>query len=871
MNSTHIKSTLFSLGILGISIYQINGNSSGASSPKTGAPGENTCTSCHSGSSLVTSGTQHTRIRLIGNFTGNGYIPDSTYTLTLTYAESGKSTFGFQMTSLANSKAAGTFTASTRTGTFSSNVNGSARYYVEHNSTGSSSIAKDSTAWTFQWKAPSSNVGEITFYAALNATNGNGSSNGDVIYNKTFKIQASSLLPEATPKLKSSSICAGALAEFEGSGTNNSNGYAWTFPTGTPSTSSLQNPSIRFSSAGTHLAILSVSNNKGKSQPDTIKFTVLDAAIKPNLNIRTPTAILCLGDTLNFSIGTTQKHTYTWSNGSTGRNNPVDTTGFVFVTAVRDNGCSVTSDSVFVAGIPKPTFTVKYGIPNDSICVNENLLILLQNNGFADSYSRVSAIGPYFRDSFLINSIQKGNNSFKFWAKSKIGCVSGPSNTKVFYGIDTPSAPVVKVLTRLSDKILFTWDSVLYSKYYEFSLDKGKSWKKTDSAISVRNQWVQLDSATQLVDFWLRAQTGDFCTYSHIGKIQARGAGCNEPNWNITFSDSIVCTDSIMDINVSGLSRIPKYHFKVNGTTVTDTALTEIIRRNSNFKFELLDSSQLLCGYFEKNIRVLADTPRQIINSYSPNNTTVVCGGDENTKIPITISNFRSDYIYYANIMGSITILDSSNAIDAKLGENVWALSGETPNGCPLPLDTVRIYVDKAINTSFTSKWISDFNYQFTAALNDTDNYNHYWIDSVTNTPLTNQNQFEITIDYSSQGEGDAFITHTVIPKTSDTLFDLSICNYELTQKVEIRNLGIGETPNNTNVLLYPNPLASLDNLKCINCKPQDLFILQSISGEIYGKFQLSELKKQTLASGVYLITIESGGVHSTQRIHISR
>lgn len=871
MNSTHIKSIIFSIGILGISIYHINGNSSGASSPKTGAPGENTCTSCHSGNSLVTSGTQHARIRLNGSFSGNGYIPDSTYTLTLTYAESGKSTFGFQMTSLANGKAAGTFTASTRTGTFSSNVNGAARYYIEHNSTGSSGISKDSTAWTFQWKAPSSNVGEITFYAALNATNGNGSSSGDVIYNKTFKIQASSLLPEASPKLKSSSICAGSQAEFEGSGTNNSNGYSWTFPTGTPNTSSLQNPSVKFTSAGTHLAILTVTNNKGKSQPDTLKFTVLDAAIKPNLNIRTPTAILCLGDTLNFSIGTTQKHTYTWSNGSTGRNNPVDTTGFVYVTAVRDNGCSVTSDSVFVAGIPKPRYTVKYGISNDSICVNENLLILLQNNGFADSYSRVSAAGPYFRDSFLINSIQKGNNSFKFWAKSKIGCVSGPSDTRIFYGIDTPSAPAVSAITRLSDKILFTWDSVLHAEYFEFSVDKGKSWKKTDSAKSVRKQWIYLDSATQLVDFWVRAQTGDFCTYSHVGKIQARGAGCNEPIWNISFSDSVVCKDSIINITVSGLSKINTYNLKTNGNRMSDTTFSELIRGNSDFKFELLDSSQLLCGYFEKNVRILADTPIQIINSYSPKKSVVICDGDANTKLPFDIRNYRSDYTYAANINGTKISLDSFNLIAAQIGENVWMLGGETSNGCPLPLDTLRIYLDQKVNPAFTSKWVSDFNYQFSAALNDTDNYNHYWLDSVTNTSLTNQNQPEITIDYNSTGEGDVFITHRVIPKTSDSLFDLGNCNYEITQKVEIRNLSTKELIGKTNRLLYPNPLVSFDHLKCINCQPGDLFILQSISGGVYGKFQLTELKKQNLMSGIYLITIESEGIQSTQKIHISR
>lgn len=871
MNSIYIKSALFSFGILGISIYQINGNSSGASSPKTGAPSESTCTSCHSGNSLVTSGTQHARIRLKSNFSGNGYIPDSTYTLTLTYAESGKSTFGFQMTSLADGKAAGTFTASTRTGTFSSNVNGAARYYVEHNSTGSSGIAKDSTAWTFQWKAPSSNVGEIIFYTALNATNGNGSNSGDVIYNKSFKIQVSTLLPEASPKLKSSLVCVGSQVEFEGSGTNNTSSYSWNFPSGTPSTSSLQNPSIRFASAGTHLAILTVTNNKGKSKPDTLKFDVLDAAVKPNLNIRTPTVILCLGDTLNFSIGTTQKHTYTWSNGTTGRNNPVDTTGFVYVTAVRDNGCSIRSDSVYVAGIPKPSFTVKYGIPSDSICANENLLVLLQNNGFADSYSRVSETGPYFRDSFLIYSIQKGNNSFKYWAKSKIGCFSGPSKTRIIYGVDTPSAPVIIAKTRLSDRILFTWNKVTYAKDFEYSINKGLSWKKTDSANSVREQWILLDSATQLVDFWLRAKTGDFCTYSHIGKIQARGAGCNEPNWSIAYTDSIICQDSTINFTVSGLSKINKYTFKINGNNITDTIFSQVMRLNSDFKFELLDSAQQLCGYFEKNIRIFTDTPKQIIHFYSPKSSIVICQSDENTKVPFSISNYISNYQYYIDNGSQKIKLDSFNLLPANFGENTWILSGETPFGCPLASDSLLVYLDETANPSFDDKWISDFIYNFAAVLTDTVNYSHVWMDSVQNTLLSNNNESEITIDFSTMGEGVVYITHSITPKTTDSIFDLSDCNYKTTQRVEIRNLTSREFAKPSNRLLFPNPMPSLSQLKCSNCNSDDLFILQSMRGEIFGKFQIEELKKLNLKSGIYLITIESEGIQTTQRIHISR
>ena len=455
MNTRYIKISIFTLGIIGISIFQIHGNSSGASSPLTGAPNENTCTSCHSGSSLVTSGNQHDRIRLTGNFTGNGYIPDSIYNLTLTYAESGKSTFGFQMTALTNGNAAGRFTASSRTTTFSSNVNGSTRYYIEHNSSGSSSVATDSTAWTFQWRAPNSNVGEVTFYVALNSTNSNGSSSGDVIYNKTFKINPSSLLPKATAKLTSSLACAGSRLNLEGSSTNSATSYEWIFPNGSPSTSTAQNPEVTYAASGNQIALLRSFNAKGASLFDTLKMTILDAAVKPNMNIRTATTVLCLGDSIEFSVGSLVRHTYTWPNGATGRSTKIDSGGWVFATANRDNGCIAVSDSVFVVAFPKPTFNIGYGIYTDSVCTKEPLLVLLNNKAFADSYSSVGPTGPFSTDSFLIKTIQNGPNNFQFWAKSKIGCVSPASDLTTFVGIDTPDAPQLKIAEVLIDKIKF--------------------------------------------------------------------------------------------------------------------------------------------------------------------------------------------------------------------------------------------------------------------------------------------------------------------------------------------------------------------------------------------------------------------------------
>jgi hypothetical protein len=52
---------------------------------------------------------------------------------------------------------------------------------VTHTSGGITPFGNDKT-WTFDWTAPDSGTGDITFYAAFNAANGNGSTSGDVIY-----------------------------------------------------------------------------------------------------------------------------------------------------------------------------------------------------------------------------------------------------------------------------------------------------------------------------------------------------------------------------------------------------------------------------------------------------------------------------------------------------------------------------------------------------------------------------------------------------------------------------------------------------------------------------------------------------------------
>jgi len=156
-------------------------NTGGAPSGRTGAPGEGNCTSCHSGA--VQSGTGVNSIIISDmNGTVSEYIPGNTYTVVVSMTTaSGKN--GFEILALNSSNAqAGAMTITDATHT--KIVSGSAgKKYVTHTTAGTTI-----STWTFNWTAPATNVGNVTFYLATNETNSNNGDSGDIIRTSNVSI-----------------------------------------------------------------------------------------------------------------------------------------------------------------------------------------------------------------------------------------------------------------------------------------------------------------------------------------------------------------------------------------------------------------------------------------------------------------------------------------------------------------------------------------------------------------------------------------------------------------------------------------------------------------------------------------------------------
>jgi hypothetical protein len=147
----------------------------------TGSPGENTCNTsgCHTGNPVnSTNGSVTIASPDLINWQ---YVPGETYTISVTVAQNNRSLFGIGFEALTSTNNnAGILTPGVGTQLKNAVVQGVSRVNVVHIENGGAS--PNTHTFTFTWQAPATDIGNVTFYAAGNAANNNGSASGDFIY-----------------------------------------------------------------------------------------------------------------------------------------------------------------------------------------------------------------------------------------------------------------------------------------------------------------------------------------------------------------------------------------------------------------------------------------------------------------------------------------------------------------------------------------------------------------------------------------------------------------------------------------------------------------------------------------------------------------
>ncbi|WP_166647934.1 PKD domain-containing protein [Hymenobacter sp. UV11] len=150
--------------------------------------------------------------------------------------------------------------------------------------TDASLFAPTSYAWTFPGGTPATSTlpnpvvtynTAGTYDATLTVTNASGSSTRTL----TGVVTISSVKPTANFTARQAPICPGGRITFTNRSTNCPSTYAWTFPGGTPATSTDASPTVTFATAGTYTVSLVASNSNGASTAKTFTVLVQGAAL----------------------------------------------------------------------------------------------------------------------------------------------------------------------------------------------------------------------------------------------------------------------------------------------------------------------------------------------------------------------------------------------------------------------------------------------------------------------------------------------------------------------------------------------------------------------------------------------------------------
>ncbi len=167
-----------------------------------------------------------------------------------------------------------------------------------------------------------------------------------------------SLAPGAASQVSDSSLCEVTCVGFTDQSTNNPTSWEWSFPGGTPSSSTLQNPSnICYYTAGIYDVTLIVSNSVGSDTLVMSSYITVNAA--PTVTITQ------MNDSLYSSAG----NSYQWYSGGNAISGATDffytpsSEGFYSVVITDSIGCTA-SDIIFFSLAPQTSFIAE----DTSIC-----------------------------------------------------------------------------------------------------------------------------------------------------------------------------------------------------------------------------------------------------------------------------------------------------------------------------------------------------------------------------------------------------------------------------------------------------------------------------------------------------------------------
>jgi len=181
----------------------------------------------------------------------------------------------------------------------------------------------------------------------------------------------SALPPVPNYSANTTAICEGGDITFTDASTANITSWSWSFPGGSPATSTSSNPTVTYANSGTYDVILTVTNSFGTETLTTVNAVSVNTA--PTVSVTAGTQQICEGSTTQITAS--GANSYTWDNGlGAGSVQTVSPTQTTTYTVTGSNGLACeTTESITINVNPLPT--VLATATNTTICAGNSTQI----------------------------------------------------------------------------------------------------------------------------------------------------------------------------------------------------------------------------------------------------------------------------------------------------------------------------------------------------------------------------------------------------------------------------------------------------------------------------------------------------------------
>jgi len=290
------------------------------------------------------------------------------------------------------------------------------------------SFTPTSAQWRLETINLSSYVGQGSVIVAFRNLSGYG--NRLFVDNINLSGVAGAAAPVASFTGTPTAICAGQTVTYTSTSTNSPTSYSWTFPGGTPGTSTSASPVVTYATAGTYNASLTATNGSGSNTATQTNFvTVTATPATPTITAGGPLTFCAGGNVVLTSSSATGN---LWSTGATTQSITVSTSG-TYTVAVTTGGCtSATSAGTTVTVNAAPAApTITAGGPL-TFCAGGNVVL-----------TSSSATGNTWSTGATTQSITVTTSGTYTVTRTVSGCASPASAGTTVTVNPIPTAPTI--------------------------------------------------------------------------------------------------------------------------------------------------------------------------------------------------------------------------------------------------------------------------------------------------------------------------------------------------------------------------------------------------------------------------------------------